>query len=170
MYPERDGEREAIVTRKAARAGGRARSDAPDDRGAVDPAACCPLPPGVAPLPIAAPAKDDASLDLAAVGKALSDPIRLRMLALMTEAARCCRPRAASAEGHEARAADPEGVCVCELQGLYGLAQSKVSYHLKVLRAASLIRETKRGRWSFYTVDAEAARRALDAFGARLGV
>jgi ArsR family transcriptional regulator len=132
-------------------------------------AACCPLPPGVAPLPLAAPA-DDVVADLAAVGKALSDPIRLRMLGLMTEAQRCCRPAPDGGRGGTPQAAAPEGVCVCELQGLYGLAQSKVSYHLKVLREAGLVRETRRGRWSFYSVDEEAAAHALAEFGRRLGV
>jgi ArsR family transcriptional regulator, arsenate/arsenite/antimonite-responsive transcriptional repressor len=129
--------------------------------------ACCPLPPGVAPLPLERPA-DDAVLDLAAVGKALSDPIRLRMLSLMTEAARCCRPAPETAGSGAVQA--PAGVCVCELQGLYGLAQSKVSYHLKVLREAGLVREARRGRWSFYSVDEDAAAQALAGFARRLGV
>lgn len=127
--------------------------------------ACCPLPPGVAPLPLSVPASDDEAAGLAAVGKALGDPIRLRMLALMTEAARCCRPQAGDGPPQA-----PEGVCVCELQGLYGLAQSKVSYHLRVLREAGLVRETQRGRWSFYSVDQEAAGHALAALAQRLGV
>ena len=132
-------------------------------------AACCPLPPGVAPLPLAPPA-DDVVADLAAVGKALSDPIRLRMLGLMAEAQRCCRPALDGERSGTPQAAAPEGVCVCELQGLYGLAQSKVSYHLKVLREAGLVREARRGRWSFYSVDEEAAARALAEFARRLGV
>jgi len=122
---------------------------------------CCPLPPGVAPLALATPAADAGARELAAAGKALSDPIRLRMLALMTEATRCRRPGADE---------PPPGVCVCELQDLYGLAQSKVSYHLRVLREAGLVNETRRGRWSFYSVDTEAAERALTEFARRLGV
>lgn len=139
----------------------------PDDRTA---GACCPLPPGVAPLPLSTPADDAVVADLATVGKALSDPIRLRMLGLMTEAQRCCRPVLDAGRSGTPPAAAPEGVCVCELQGLYGLAQSKVSYHLKVLREAGLVRETRRGRWSFYSVDPDAAARALAGFARRLGV
>ena len=126
---------------------------------------CCPLPAGVAPLPAADELDADDAARLATAAKALSDPIRLRMLAQMT-AAQCCRGPAAS----DTSGGGPEGVCVCELQSLYGLAQSKVSYHLKVLREAGLIRETRRGKWSFYAVDEAAARAALVELNALLGL
>ncbi|MEI6451003.1 MAG: metalloregulator ArsR/SmtB family transcription factor [Actinomycetes bacterium] len=128
-------------------------------------AACCPLPAGVSPLPASDGLDADKAERLAAAAGALSDPIRLRMLAQMT-AAQCCRGPAASA----ASGVEPEGVCVCELQGLYGLAQSKVSYHLKVLREAGLVHETKRGKWGFYAVDEAAARAALAELGDLLGL
>jgi ArsR family transcriptional regulator len=125
---------------------------------------CCPLPAGVAPLPAPAAGLPAPEAErLAASAKALSDPIRLRMLAQMT-AAQCCRGPAYG-EGTE-----PEGVCVCEIQSAFGLAQSKVSYHLKVLREAGLVRETRRGKWSFYAVDADAARAALAGLGRQLGL
>ena len=128
-------------------------------------ASCCPLPVGVSPLATAGGLEAREAERLAAAGKALSDPIRLRMLAQMT-AARCCRgPRAPDAVG-----AQPEGVCVCELQSLHGLAQSKVSYHLKVLREARLVHESRRGKWSFYAVDETAARAALTELGGLLGL
>jgi ArsR family transcriptional regulator len=94
---------------------------------------------------------------------ALSDPIRLRMLDLMLKAQGCCRP------GGEDGTHTPAGVCVCELQSLQGLAQSKVSYHLRVLREAGLISEQRRGRWSFYSVDGGAAEDAADAIRRQLG-
>ncbi len=50
-----------------------------------------------------------------------------------------------------------------------GLAQSKASYHLRVLREAGLVREERRGKWSFYTLDAESARGLLAELAARLG-
>jgi len=128
-------------------------------------ASCCPLPVGVSPLPASDGLDADKAARLAAAAGALSDPIRLRMLAQMT-AAQCCRGPAAS----EASGGGPEGVCVCELQGLYGLAQSKVSYHLKVLREAGLIHETKRGKWGFYAVDQASARAALAELGGLLGL
>ena len=128
-------------------------------------APCCPLPAGVSPLPAAEGLGADEAARLAGAARALSDPIRLRMLAQMA-ASQCCRgPAAPATPGGE-----PEGVCVCELQGLYGLAQSKVSYHLKVLREAGLVHETKRGKWGFYAVDAVAARAALTELGGVLGL
>ena len=128
-------------------------------------ASCCPLPAGVSPLLAADGLGADEAERLAAAARALSDPIRLRMLAQMT-ASQCCRGTAAGGSA----GAEPEGVCVCELQGLYGLAQSKVSYHLKVLREAGLVRETKRGKWGFYAVDEAAARAALTELGGLLGL
>ena len=126
---------------------------------------CCPLPAGVSPLPAAVGLEADDAARLASAAKALADPIRLRMLAQMT-AAQCCRgPAAPGIFG-----GGPEGICVCELQSLYDLAQSKVSYHLKVLREAGLVHETKRGKWSFYAVDQNAARAALAGLGGLLGL
>ena len=140
----------------------RARTPAP---GQQPQASCCPLPAGVSPLPAAGGLDADEAARLAAAAKALSDPIRLRMLRQMA-AARCCRGPAAPGTSGGA----PDGVCVCELQGLHGLAQSKVSYHLKVLREAGLIHETKRGKWGFYALNETAARSALAELGGLLGL
>lgn len=133
--------------------------------GQQPPASCCPLPAGVSPLSATDGLGADEAARLATAAKALSDPIRLRMLAQMT-ASQCCRGPAAS----ETSGGEPEGVCVCELQSLYGLAQSKVSYHLKVLREAGLVHETRRGKWSFYAVDETASRAALAELGDLLGL
>jgi ArsR family transcriptional regulator len=130
---------------------------------------CCPLPTGVSPLPATDGLPSDVATRLAATAKALSDPIRLRMLAQMT-AAQCCRGPAAGGPAGAGPEGVPEGVCVCELQGLYGLAQSKVSYHLKVLREAGLIHETRRGKWSFYAADEAAARAALAGLSGLFGL
>jgi ArsR family transcriptional regulator len=43
--------------------------------------------------------------------------------------------------------------CVCELQGALDAAQSRLSFHLKVLREAGLVRDRKEGRWSFYRIN-----------------
>jgi ArsR family transcriptional regulator len=126
--------------------------------------ACCPLPAGVSPLPgDAAGLGAEEAERLAAAAGALSDPNRLRMLAQMA-AAQCCRGPAYG------ESTEPEGVCVCEIQSAHGLAQSKVSYHLKVLREAGLVRETRRGKWSFYAVDEAAAGVALAGLGELLGL
>lgn len=42
--------------------------------------------------------------------------------------------------------------CVCELQAVLGAAQSRLSFHLKVLRDAGLVIDRKDGRWSYYAI------------------
>ena len=108
---------------------------------------------------------------LVALGQALSDPIRVRMLGLMAAAARegrgCCGlpnlgvPVDAGEEN--------VGVCVCEFEDYFGMGQSKVSYHVRKLKDAGLIREEKRGKWSFYSLNQEAVRELLHETGDHLG-
>jgi len=92
---------------------------------------------------------------LARVARALSDPIRLGMLDVMAQGRGCCGFADPAARGVPG-AADPEGICVCEFQEQFGLAQSKASYHLRVLKDAGLVREQTRGKWSFYAIDRDA--------------
>jgi ArsR family transcriptional regulator len=87
----------------------------------------------------------EASLDpeqasaLALVFKALSDPVRLRLLSMIT-----------SATGGE--------VCVCELTPAFGVSGPTISHHLKVLREAGLIEGDRRGTWVWYRPVPEAMR------------
>lgn len=46
--------------------------------------------------------------------------------------------------------------CVCDLQDAVGAAQSRLSFHLKVLREAGLVSDCKQGRWNFYSLRPEA--------------
>ena len=46
--------------------------------------------------------------------------------------------------------------CVCELQDELDAAQSRLSFHLKVLREAGLVSDRKDGRWSYYSIVPEA--------------
>lgn len=48
--------------------------------------------------------------------------------------------------------------CVCELTAHLDLAQSRLSFHLKVLKDSGLISHRRQGRWSYYALDAEAFR------------
>lgn len=43
--------------------------------------------------------------------------------------------------------------CVCDLQGELGAAQSRLSFHLKVLKEAGLVADRRNGRWSYYSLD-----------------
>lgn len=80
---------------------------------------------------------DQLDLDrAAALFHALSDPTRLAVLDLLRGGERC----------------------VCELQEETEAAQSRLSFHLKVLKEAGLVTDRKEGRWSYYAL-------ASDAFG-----
>lgn len=79
---------------------------------------------------------------IVSVAKALSDPARVRMLAMVAKGRACC-----------ALPTDPDtpnGICVCEFVEELGMIQSRVSYHIKVLREAGLIQEETRGKWTYY--------------------
>ena len=103
---------------------------------------------------------------LVALGRALSDPVRVRMLGMMAEGRGCC-----SLPDCGVPAEDQDvGICVCEFEGYFGMGQSKVSYHMRKLKEAGLIREEKRGKWSFYSLDREAVRNLLGETAEHLGV
>ncbi len=42
--------------------------------------------------------------------------------------------------------------CVCDLQEELGAAQSRLSFHLRVLKDAGLVDDRREGRWSYYTI------------------
>ena len=46
--------------------------------------------------------------------------------------------------------------CVCELQDDLGAAQSRLSFHLRVLKEAGLVSDRREGRWAYYRVVPEA--------------
>ena len=45
--------------------------------------------------------------------------------------------------------------CVCDLQDELDAAQSKLSFHLKVLKDAGLVTDRRSGRWVHYSLDRE---------------
>ena len=99
----------------------------------LQPPACC------TPL-VREPLAEDDAKSLAGVFKALSDPVRLRLLSLI-----------ASFEGGEA--------CVCDLTGPFEVSQPTISHHLRVLREAGLIDSERRGTWVYYWVLPDALER-----------
>jgi ArsR family transcriptional regulator len=42
--------------------------------------------------------------------------------------------------------------CVCDLQEALDAAQSRLSFHLRVLKDAGLVTDRKEGRWSYYAL------------------
>jgi ArsR family transcriptional regulator len=101
---------------------------------------------------------------LVALGRALSDPIRVRMLSMMAEGRGCCDFSGSGVPAGEGE----EGICVCEFEDHFGMGQSKVSYHMKKLKGAGLVREERRGKWAFYSLDREAAGELLGDAADRL--
>lgn len=101
---------------------------------------------GVAPL-VREPLSADAAVELAAMLKALSDPVRLRLLSVI-----------ASHTGGEA--------CVCDISVGIEVSQPTVSHHLKVLRTAGLLDSERRGSWVYYRVIPEALQQLSVVLGA----
>lgn len=90
-------------------------------------AECC-------PSVLAAPLDGDASELLAQGFRALGDPVRLRLLSMLSAA--------------------PAGeICVCELVAHVGRSQGTVSHHLKILSEAGLVHGDRRGKWVWYSLD-----------------
>src|SRR5215207_2797187 len=46
--------------------------------------------------------------------------------------------------------------CVCDLTDALDAAQSRLSFHLKVLKNAGLVTDRREGRWMYYTVNTDA--------------
>jgi len=102
--------------------------------------ACC------TPL-LGAPLTETDADQLASAFKALADPVRLRLLSLISTA--------------------PAGTaCSCDLEEPVGKSQPTVSHHLAVLADAGLITKEKVGRWVNCTIVPERLaqlREVLDA-------
>jgi ArsR family transcriptional regulator len=104
---------------------------------------------------------------IVALGRALSDPIRVRMLGMMAGGRSCCGlPNL----GVPADEDEDIGICVCEFEDYFQMGQSKVSYHVGKLQDTGLVLEKKRGRRSFYSLDGEVVRALLDETAEHLGI
>ena len=76
----------------------------------------------------------DATLDLTAAARifhALSDETRLEIVAMLVPGERC----------------------VCELTSALDAAQSRLSFHLKVLKDAGIVLDRRDGRWVHYSLN-----------------
>jgi ArsR family transcriptional regulator len=45
--------------------------------------------------------------------------------------------------------------CVCDMTDAMDAAQSRLSFHLKVLKEAGLVTDRREGRWMYYTLNHE---------------
>jgi ArsR family transcriptional regulator len=65
---------------------------------------------------------------------ALSDPTRVEIVRMLSHGERC----------------------VCELQNVLGAQQSRLSFHLRVLKDSGFVTDRKDGRWVHYSLNHEA--------------
>jgi ArsR family transcriptional regulator, arsenate/arsenite/antimonite-responsive transcriptional repressor len=68
---------------------------------------------------------------LASCFHALSDPLRIQVIELLRS----------------------QELCVCELCERLEVTQSKLSFHLKNLKEAQLVRSRQEGRWIYYSLN-----------------
>ena len=52
--------------------------------------------------------------------------------------------------------------CVCDLTDALDAAQSRLSFHLKVLKDAGLVTDRRDGRWMYYTLNQDALSEAAE--------
>ena len=76
---------------------------------------------------------DDLLKRESALFRALADPLRLKILAML--------------------AVQP--LCVCVIKAVLGIADSKLSYHLSVLKKMGLIAGEAQGNWIIYRLTAD---------------
>lgn len=62
---------------------------------------------------------------------ALSDPIRLKMIKMVIDS-------------HE--------VCVCNFVEYFNMSQPRISFHLRILREADILKARKEGKWVYYSL------------------
>lgn len=93
----------------------------------VSAASCC-------PEGLTAPMDRQTAEQLAKLLKAVADPARLQLLALIN-----------SSPG--------KSVCACDLTQPLGLSQPTVSHHLKVLKEAGIVDREQRGTWAWFSIN-----------------
>lgn len=86
------------------------------------------------PAPTPVPAPVPAPVAVARAFHALSDGTRLQILQQLRQG-ECC---------------------VCELMDQLDAAQSRLSFHLRILKEAGLVTDRREGRWVYYAVDPDA--------------
>lgn len=78
-----------------------------------------------------------------AVLKALAEPMRLSILAIIA-------------------AANGEAVCACEFPDALGISQPTASHHLKRLTDVGLLHREQRGKWAWFSLVPEKVRSVQD--------
>ena len=89
---------------------------------------------------------------IADIFKALSDPLRLKLLEMLS--------RSDASQGGE--------ICVCDLAEKLGVSQPNVSHHLKILKTAGLVRCERTAGFSYYQVNRQKIGEALSSLNGKL--
>ncbi len=89
-----------------------------------------------APAPGAEPLARSSAENIAELLKAVADPTRLQILAMISKA-------------------DQNEACVCNLTEPLKLSQPTISHHLKKLAEVGLISGERRGTWVWYSLNKE---------------
>lgn len=71
--------------------------------------------------------------DLAQIFKALGDETRLEIILMLT--------------GKE--------LCVCDIMDAFNISQPAISHHLKVLKQAGILVDSREGKWIYYSLNLE---------------
>ncbi len=74
---------------------------------------------------------ENVTTDVVSIFKALSEPLRVEVIELLRE----------------------RELCVCDLCERLNVTQSKLSFHLKTLRQAGIVRSRQQGRWIYYRLN-----------------
>ncbi len=86
----------------------------------------------------------DPSIDaerIAAVAKALAEPLRVRIVDVLRRS--------------------EQQVCQCELIPLFGITQPLLSHHMKKLVDAHLVEVERRHKWAYYSVSPDALKELI---------
>lgn len=75
--------------------------------------------------------QSNSAINIASGFHAFSDPLRIQVIELLRE----------------------QELCVCELCDILKVSQSKLSFHLKTLKEAGLVRARQEGRWVYYSLN-----------------
>lgn len=75
----------------------------------------------------------DATQEMSEVYKLLGDKTRLTILALLNE----------------------QELCVCHLVDILEMSQPNISQHMRKLKSAGLVKESRQGQWIYYSLNSE---------------
>src|SRR5207244_11660050 len=93
--------------------------------------------------PVAAPLPADRAEEIAALQRALADPMRVQLVHILAKAA--------------------EPVDFSDFTAAFELSQPTISHHLAKLRDAGIVASSRRGIWSFYQLRADMSDQAREA-------